>query len=53
MLLDKGVDVNTQGKQYSNALQAASVEGRVKVMQMLLDKRANVNTQGRYYSNAL
>ena len=32
MLLDKGADVNTQGGDYSNALQAASLGGHQEVV---------------------
>ena len=53
MLLDKGADVNAQGRGYSNALQAASLGGYEKVVQILLDKGADVNAQSGDYSNAL
>ncbi|SLM37284.1 ankyrin repeat domain containing protein [Lasallia pustulata] len=53
MLLDKGADVNAQGKEYGNALQAASERGHDQVVRMLLDKGANVNAQGGEYGNAL
>jgi ankyrin repeat protein len=53
MLLDAGADVNAQGEQYGNALQAASELGHEKIVQMLLDARADVNAQGGRYSNAL
>jgi hypothetical protein len=33
MLMDAGADVNTQGEEWGNALQAASVEGHDKVVQ--------------------
>jgi ankyrin repeat protein len=36
MLLAAGADVNAQGGEYNNALYAASVEGRERVVQMLL-----------------
>ena len=39
--------------EYGNALQAASVSGHEKVVQMLLDQGADVNAQGGEYGNAL
>ena len=53
MLLDKGADVNAQGRYYGNALQAASAQGHEQVVKMLLDKGADVNAQGGHYGNAL
>ena len=46
MLLEKGADVNAQGGEYGNTLQAASRGGYKKLVQMLLDKGADVNAQG-------
>jgi hypothetical protein len=43
MLLDKDADVNAQGGEYGNALQAASAGGHEQVVKTLLDKDANVN----------
>ncbi|KAF5845578.1 hypothetical protein GGP41_009390 [Bipolaris sorokiniana] len=45
MLLDEGANVNAQGGPFGNALQAASAEGRVQVVEMLL-KGANTNAKG-------
>jgi ankyrin repeat protein len=45
MLLDKGAEVNAQGGEYGNALQAASRRGHETVVQMLLDKDDEVNVQ--------
>ena len=42
MLLEKGADVNAQGGYYDTALQAASFQGREKVVEMLLEKSADV-----------
>ncbi|KAM5528408.1 hypothetical protein FOXYSP1_18889 [Fusarium oxysporum f. sp. phaseoli] len=52
-LITEGSDVNGQGGEYDNALQAASSEGHLQVVQMLLDKGANINAQGGYFGNAL
>jgi ankyrin repeat protein len=51
--LDKGADVNAQGGEYGNALQAASSRGHQEIVQLLLDKGADVNAQGGEYGNAL
>lgn len=51
--LNEGADVNAQGGEYGNALQAASSGGHGQVVQMLLDKGADVNAQSGYYGNAL
>jgi hypothetical protein len=53
MLLDKGADVNAQGGEYGNALQAASAGGHKEMATLLLDKGADVNAQGGRYGNAL
>ncbi|KAK4206260.1 ankyrin repeat protein [Rhypophila decipiens] len=53
MLLEKGAEVNAQGGEYGNALQAASYRGHGKIVQMLLDKGADVNAQGGNDGNAL
>ncbi len=45
MLLNKGAEVNAQGGEYGNALQAASSGGHEKVVQTLLNKGAEVKTQ--------
>ncbi|PIA90941.1 Serine/threonine-protein phosphatase 6 regulatory ankyrin repeat subunit A [Cercospora beticola] len=52
-LLTDGADVNAQGGQYDNALQAASVNGHVHIVRMLLDAGADLNAQGGYHDNAL
>ncbi|KAI2479376.1 fibronectin type 3 and ankyrin repeat domain protein 1 [Pyrenophora tritici-repentis] len=52
-LLDKGINVNAQGRGYGNALQAASAQGHEQVVKALLDAGAEVNAQGGYYGNAL
>jgi hypothetical protein len=53
LLLDKDADVNAQGGDGGNALQAASARGHEQVVKMLLDNGADVNAQGRRYGNAL
>ncbi|KAH7200913.1 hypothetical protein BKA60DRAFT_601085 [Fusarium oxysporum] len=52
-LTTEGVDVNSQGGYYGNALQAASYEGNLEVVQLLLDNGADVNAQGGQHGNAL
>lgn len=47
-----GADVNAQGGDYGNALQAASWRGSEEVVWLLLEKGANVNAQGGEYGNA-
>jgi hypothetical protein len=53
LLLDAGAEVNAQGGDYGNALQAASFRGHEAVVKLLLDKGADVNAQGGDYSSAL
>ncbi|OPB46410.1 hypothetical protein A0O28_0065310 [Trichoderma guizhouense] len=55
LLLQNGaaVDVNLQAGQFGNALQIASYEGHIEMMQLLLDHGAQVNAQGGYYGTAL
>jgi ankyrin repeat protein len=53
MLLDGGADVNAQGGEYGNALQAASAGGHEKAVRMLLDAGAEVNAQGGWCGNAV
>ncbi|KAL7755413.1 hypothetical protein ACKLNR_014511 [Fusarium oxysporum f. sp. zingiberi] len=52
-LVIEGTDVNAQGGEYGNALQAASSKGRLEVVQLLLDEGADVNAQGGCCGNAL
>ena len=51
--LNEGADVNAQGGEYGNALQAASSRGYDRIVQMLLEKGADTNAQGGFYGNAL
>ncbi|KAJ7799349.1 ankyrin repeat-containing domain protein [Mycena olivaceomarginata] len=53
LLLNKGADVNAQGRIYGNALQAAACQGHDKIVQVFLDKGADVNAQGGHFGNAL
>ncbi|KAF8476268.1 hypothetical protein JB92DRAFT_2770147, partial [Gautieria morchelliformis] len=52
-LLENGADVNAQGGEYRNALQAASQGGHHHIVQLLLEKGADVNAGGGWYGNAL
>jgi hypothetical protein len=52
-LVDEGADVNAQGGQYCNALQAASYGGHIEIRELLLDKGADINAQGGLFNNAL
>jgi ankyrin repeat protein len=51
-LFEKGADINAQGEEYGNALQA-SAKGRERVALLLPEKGADVNDQGGEYGNAL
>lgn len=51
LLLKKGADVNAQGGEYGNALQAASHRDHEKVVQMLLDRGAGVLTESGALDN--
>ena len=43
ILLDNKADVNAQGRDYGNALQAALAKGYEQVVKLLLNNKANVN----------
>ncbi|KAI6787797.1 hypothetical protein KC320_g9202, partial [Hortaea werneckii] len=51
--VNKGAEVNAQGGEYGNALQAALEWGFRETVQLLLDKGAEVNAEGGWYGNAL
>jgi len=53
LLLNKGANVNAEGGEYGNALQAASYNGHEAIIKLLLDKGADVNAHGGYFGNAL
>ncbi|KAH7385298.1 hypothetical protein DE146DRAFT_666750, partial [Phaeosphaeria sp. MPI-PUGE-AT-0046c] len=42
LLLDKGADINAQGGEYGNALQAASYKGHEQIVKLLLNRSADV-----------
>ena len=46
ILVDAGADVNAQGGDYGNALQAASSNGDKKVVQILPNAGADVSAEG-------
>ncbi|KAI9873035.1 MAG: hypothetical protein M1830_000904 [Pleopsidium flavum] len=52
-LISSGMDVNTQGERFGNALQAAACQGNETIVQLLLAAEADVNAQGGRYGNAL
>ncbi|KFY39482.1 hypothetical protein V494_03965 [Pseudogymnoascus sp. VKM F-4513 (FW-928)] len=52
-IVQEGANVNAQGGEYGNALQAASSSGHDRIVELLLIKGADVNAQGGYHSNAL
>jgi len=52
-LIELGADVNAQGGEYGNALQAASIRGGSATVELLLSKGADVNAQGGPHGNAL
>ncbi|KAJ5982086.1 hypothetical protein N7451_012186 [Penicillium sp. IBT 35674x] len=53
VLLDRGADVNAQGRYHEYPLHAACYEGHEKTVQVLLDRGADVNAQGGEYGNPL
>ena len=53
LLLERGVDVNTQSEIYGNALQAVATSGDLKIVKLLLERGAHVNAQGGVYGNVL
>jgi ankyrin repeat protein len=53
LLLDQGADVDAQGGEYGNALQAASAKGHEGVVKQLIDAGADVNAMNEKLGNAL
>jgi ankyrin repeat protein len=53
LLLSQGADVNAQGGEYGNALQAALYRGKPAIVELLMSEGANINAQGGKYGNAL
>ncbi|EPS37587.1 hypothetical protein H072_8705 [Dactylellina haptotyla CBS 200.50] len=53
LLLAAGADVNAQGGEYGNALQAAAFGQEKDIVELLLAAGADVNAQGGKYGNAL
>lgn len=53
LLIDEGANVNAQGGEYGNALQAAVLNGHQHVVKLLFDKGADLNTQSGKYGNTL
>lgn len=53
LLLKRWVDVNAQGGEYGNALQAACFKGNKETAKILLEKGADVNAKGGMYGHAL
>ncbi|CAG8397932.1 unnamed protein product [Penicillium salamii] len=49
LLLDEGADVNAQGGEYGNSLQAACSGGYAKIAHMLLERGVNINVRGGEY----
>jgi ankyrin repeat protein len=53
LLFDEDSKMSYEGRFYANALQAASGEGLVDIVQLLLDKGADVNTQWGFCTTGL
>lgn len=53
LLLSKGANVNAQGGEYGNALQAASANGCINIVELLLSNGADVKAKGGPHGTAL
>ena len=53
MLIQKGINVKTQGKCFGNALRGAALSGHGEIVKLLLENKADTNAQGGYCGNAL
>jgi hypothetical protein len=51
-IINEEVDVNAQGGQDGNALQAASFQGHREIVELLPERGADVKAQGGQYGNA-
>lgn len=52
-MIEKEAEINAQGGEFGNTLQAASSKGHNMVVRLLIKKGAEVNAQGGQYGNAL
>ena len=43
LLIDKGADVNAQGREFGNALQAASCQGPKAIAKLIIEQGAEVH----------
>ncbi len=50
LLIANGANVNAEGGQYGNALQAASYQGHQAIAELLIAMGADVNAQGGQYA---
>ena len=46
LLVEKGADVNAEGGEYSNALQAAARHSHEALVQLLVENSMNINAEG-------
>ena len=53
LLLERGADVNAQGGEYGNALQAACAGGHESITRILLERGADINARSKTHGDAL